>query len=132
MHLNNFHSHFYTRQEIEDFLKVVKTERLDRFFEVLEEEIDDCCYLKEGFWEHCPDLPFSAMMMARTIEREGYFQSHRGLHSSSDIYAIYKILFYKTLILALHEQHEASIKIQAVFRGHNTRWKVPCFNWKEE
>lgn len=43
-----------------------------------------------------------------------------------------KLEYYKLLKLKIEHRWHNAMKIQRVWRGHNARWKVPCFTWKDE
>ena len=79
---------------------------------------------------------FDAMMMARMMSAmNNYPEFRRGYHKSlcdpEYILDWFRGMYYYCLTCAVQEEHESAVKIQAMFRGHNVRWKVPCFTWGE-
>ena len=95
--------------------------------------------LNETYWweEQESNLEFTSMMMARIITENYNRGMLCGLHSLDlshdevEFHSHWKRMYYEHLICAVQEEHESAIQIQALFRGHNARWKVPCFSWEE-
>ena len=135
-------------------------EELDAFRVKLFDEIDFCdclsCWGTQSYsdsdftwlsdimhhtywWEDQEsNLEFTSMMMARIITEmynKGMFCGLKCLdlsHDEVEFHSHWRRMYYEHLICAVQEEHESAIQIQALFRGHNARWKVPCFSWQEE
>ena len=126
-------------------------EELDAFRIKLYDEVDFCdCHsgwghsdwweyiLNDTYWweEEESNLEFTSMMMARIIVDDYNRGMYCGLkclelsHGEGKFHSHCKRMYYGRLICAVQEECESAIQIQALFRGHNARWKVPCFSWK--
>lgn len=123
-------------------------EELDAFRVKLFDEVDFCdclpCWGYSDWWEYVEhfdwwedqesNLEFTSMMMARIIFNNHWneWEAFELSDDEADYHSHWKRQYYKHLVCAVQEEHESAIQIQALFRGHNARWKVPCFNWQEE